>query len=117
MPDPSDWWFQAFPVVPYGPKPPGENKMLTLIAYDISSPRRLARVASVCEDFGTRVQYSLFESRLEPAEIELLWKSLLAEIDPAEDRIVAYQIDARSAREIRTAGRMVCSEKVVCYLI
>lgn len=91
--------------------------MLTLVAYDIASPRRLARVASVCEDYGIRVQYSLFECRLEPREMEHLWNALNAEIDPAEDRIVAYQIDARSARETRTAGTMVCSERVVCYLV
>lgn len=91
--------------------------MLTLVAYDISHPRRLARVAGVCEDFGIRVQYSLFECRLEPAEFERFWSRLLNEIDLAEDSLVAYPLDARCAREIRTAGTMVCSEQAVCYLV
>jgi len=91
--------------------------MLTLVAYDISHPKRLARVARVCEDFGVRVQYSVFECRLEEREFTTFWLLLLDEIDPAEDRIVAYKIDARSAKETMTAGTMVCSEKALCYLV
>ena len=91
--------------------------MLTLVAYDICNQRRLARVASVCEDFGVRVQYSIFECRLEPNEFERFWSKLLDTIDQKEDRIVAYSLDAKAARETRTAGTMTCSEQVVCYLI
>ena len=56
-----NWWFDAFPLVPYEKGPPGETEMLTLVAYDISDHKRLAKVARVCEDFGVRVQYSIFE--------------------------------------------------------
>ena len=61
----NDWWFQAFVQVPYKSSPPGEKEMLTLVAYDITNAKRLRRVADVCENFGVRVQYSLFECRLE----------------------------------------------------
>ncbi len=91
--------------------------MLTLIAYDISQPKRLAKVAKVCEDYGVRVQYSVFECHLSPGEFDDLWLTLLDLIDEDEDRLVAYRIDARSARETLTAGTMVCHEKVVCYLV
>lgn len=111
------WWFDAFPIVPYEKSPPGEKEMLTLLAYDISDQKRLARVARVCEDFGVRVQYSVFECRLEEAEFTEFWLRLLSKIDEEEDRIVAYKIDARCAKETMTAGRMVCSEKSLCYLV
>lgn len=91
--------------------------MLTIIAYDIADPKRLARVARVCEDYGVRVQYSLFECRLEEPELDDFWLKLLCEIDEAEDRVVAYKVDARCAKDTLTAGTMVCSEKVVCYLV
>jgi CRISPR-associated protein Cas2 len=91
--------------------------MLTLVAYDISDPKRLARVARVCEDFGVRVQYSVFECRLDEAEFTEFWLRLLSRIDEDEDRVVAYKIDARSAKETLTAGTMVCSEKALCYLV
>jgi CRISPR-associated protein Cas2 len=91
--------------------------MLTLLAYDISDPKRLARVARVCEDFGVRVQYSVFECLLDEAEFTDFWLRLLSVIDEDEDRLVAYKIDARSAKETMTAGTMVCSEKSLCYLV
>lgn len=90
---------------------------MTLVAYDICEPKRLHRVAKVCESFGVRVQYSVFECRLEEAEFNEFWLALLLEIDEAEDRLVAYKIDARCAKETLTAGTMVCSEKAVCYLV
>ncbi len=111
------WWHQAFAPLPYQRSSPGEKQMLSLVAYDITDPKRLARVARVCEDFGVRVQYSLFECRLEEDEFEDFWLKLLYEIDENEDRLVAYKIDAKSARQTLTAGTMVCSEKVVCYVV
>ena len=45
---PNEWWYEAFPIVPYEKAPPGEKEMLTLIGYDISDPKRLARVARIC---------------------------------------------------------------------
>lgn len=112
-----DWFLEAFPLVPYEKSPPGEKQMLTLLAYDIADHKRLARVARVCEDFGVRVQYSIFECRLEDHEFERFWLRLIDEIDETEDRLVAYKLDAKCAKETLTAGTMVCSEKVVCYLV
>ncbi|MCX7723236.1 MAG: CRISPR-associated endonuclease Cas2 [Verrucomicrobiae bacterium] len=85
----NSWWFDAFPLAPYQKKQPGSHKMLTLIAYDISDPRRLNRVARTCEDFGVRVQYSVFECHLEEHELAQLWAKLTSLIDPTQDRIVA----------------------------
>ncbi len=119
QPDPaaSAWWFDAFPVVPYETSAPGAGEMLTLVAYDITDEKRLRNVAKICEDYGVRVQYSVFECRLDEDEFADFWLALLDAIDEHEDRLVAYKIDARSARETLTAGTMVCSEKVVCYLV
>jgi len=91
--------------------------MLTLVGYDVADPKRLARVARICEDYGVRVQYSIFECHLEEKEFEEFWLKICCEINDGEDRLVAYKIDARCARETQTAGAMVCSEKVVCYLV
>ena len=111
------WWHEAFPQVPYEKSAPGEGQMLTIVAYDISQPRRLSRVAKVCEDYGVRVQYSIFECRLTEEEFNNFWLALLEEIDEDEDRLVAYKLDARNAKETVTAGTMVCAEKALCYLV
>jgi CRISPR-associated protein Cas2 len=112
-----DWWYQAFAQVPYEKSPPGATEMLTIVAYDICDPKRLTRVAKVCQDYGMRVQYSVFECRLDEDEFTDFWLRLLEETEESEDRIVAYKIDARCAKETLTAGTMVCSEKAVCYLV
>lgn len=90
--------------------------MLTIVAYDIADHKRLARVAQVCEDFGVRVQYSVFECRLEADRFDHFWTALQLEIDPEHDRLVAYKVCAACARDIQTAGCMVCSEKAVAYV-
>lgn len=91
--------------------------MLIVVAYDICDHKRLSRVAKICEEYGTRVQYSVFECHLDNDQFEELWLRLLEEIKEDEDRIVAYKLDAISARETLTAGTMVCSERVLCYLV
>lgn len=112
-----DWWYQAFPSVPYEKSPPKEPNMLIVLAYDISDNRRLAKVAKVCEDYGVRVQYSVFECHLNEWQFNNLWKQILELIDEKQDRVVAYKIDAKNAKQTVTAGTMVCSEQVICYLV
>lgn len=65
---PSSWWHEAFARLPYERFAPGENQRLTLVACDANDSKRLSRVTKVCEDFGLRVQCSLFECRLVEAE-------------------------------------------------
>jgi CRISPR-associated protein Cas2 len=111
------WWEESFPLMPREWKAPGNKDMLILIAYDICQPRRLSKVAKTLEDYGFRVQYSLFECRLEDRTFAILWDQLNELIDPEEDKLVAYRIDAKNARQTMTAGQMSCSEKVLCYII
>ena len=59
--------------------------MLILITYDVSTVekagrRRLRRVAQACEDYGTRVQKSVFECQVGKSEWVLLRDRLLTEI-------------------------------------
>lgn len=119
VPDPG-WWENAFNLQPTASDISGhrcgQHQMLTLVAYDIANPKRLQRIARVCEDWGVRVQYSVFECRLEAARFDAFWTALKDELDPAEDRLVAYKICLNCAREIRCAGAMVTTEKVVAYV-
>lgn len=111
-----DWWDDLLPIRPHE-KPPGPEEMLHLLAYDITDDRRLRRIAKVCEDYGVRVQKSLFECWLDADRFEELWGKLLSEMDPKEDFLVAYPVDAGSTRKRRTAGRkMVVTEKRTRYV-
>jgi CRISPR-associated protein Cas2 len=117
---PAGWWQEAFADRPSASEvaghPCGERHMLMIVAYDVTDPRRLARVARHCEDYGVRVQYSIFECTLEAGLFEEFWTGLKDLIEPTVDRIVAYRICAECARDIRTSGVMVSNEKVVAYV-
>lgn len=92
--------------------------MLRLLAYDIADPRRLHRVAEACLDFGVRIQRSLFECWLDDAALERLWSRLEQEIEPSEDRIVVFTLDAPAAARRRTLGtQMEVTEERTLYLI
>lgn len=71
--------------------------MMVLVSYDVSTEtregrRRLRRVAKVCLDYGQRVQKSVFECKVGPAQLELLKHELLEIIDMAEDNLRIYHI-------------------------
>lgn len=90
--------------------------MLVIIAYDVTDPKRLKKIADCCKDFGLRVQYSVFECRLEADRLAELWERLVSIADPEEDRLVAYPLHGGEIRKIRTFGTtMICNEAVVSY--
>lgn len=84
--------------------------MLMIVAYDITDPRRLAKVAKVCEDYGVRVQYSVFECRLEADQFQAFWETIKKRINPEEDRLIAYRICAGCAKDVLTAGTMITTK-------
>ena len=70
--------------------------MMMLVAYDVSTqgdgPRRLRRVAKACRDFGQRVQFSLFEIEVDPAQWTALKARLEDIIDPEADSLRYYHL-------------------------
>ena len=65
--------------------------MLMLVTYDVATGdsagrRRLRRVARICQDYGQRVQYSVFECQVNPAQWTMLRAELIDEIDQDTDR-------------------------------
>jgi CRISPR-associated protein Cas2 len=59
-----------------------------LVSYDIAHPKRLRRVAEVCEGFGSRIQYSVFECPLDPMRLAQLKAALAAEMNMEEDQVL-----------------------------
>lgn len=63
--EPLGWWEKAFADKPTDSEIRGhrcgEREMLMIVAYDIRKPRRLRQIAKHCEDYGIRIQYSMFE--------------------------------------------------------
>ena len=83
--------------------------MFVLIAYDVSTvdkpgQRRLRRVARACEDYGVRVQKSLFECQVGRTEWAMLRTRLLKEIDPEQDSLRFYYMDEDVRKETEHHG-------------
>lgn len=72
--------------------------MYVLVTYDVSTidkrgPRRLRRIARACEDYGVRVQNSVFECKLDRKHWVRLKARLLDEMDVEKDSIRFYFLD------------------------
>ena len=62
------------------------------VCFDVCNPRRLRRVSDEMENFGTRVQRSLFECYLDDAEFEELKDRIAGWIDEKEDHVRYYPL-------------------------
>jgi CRISPR-associated protein Cas2 len=83
--------------------------MMVLASYDIAmsdeqGPRRLRRVAKVCKNYGQRVQYSVFECIVDPAQWTLLRQELIDEIDLSQDSLRFYFLGKNWKRRIEHIG-------------
>jgi CRISPR-associated protein Cas2 len=83
--------------------------MLILVTYDVSTVekaglRRLRRVARACEDYGTRVQKSVFECQVGQTEWVQLKDRLLREIKTDEDSLRFYYLDETAKQKIEHHG-------------
>lgn len=69
--------------------------MVVLVTYDVSTEtregrRRLRRIAKACEDVGQRVQFSVFECKVDGAVWAKLRARLLGLFDPRLDSLRFY---------------------------
>lgn len=83
--------------------------MMVLVTYDVSTKdppgrRRLRRVARACLDYGQRVQYSVFECNIDPAQWVKLKARLEKEIDPARDSLRFYLLGANWRKRVEHVG-------------
>ncbi len=83
--------------------------MFVLVAYDVSttSPartRRLSRIAKICKNFGQRVQNSVFECRVDPAQWVSLKAQLLKEFSREEDSLRFYFLGNNWDRRVEHHG-------------
>ena len=83
--------------------------MLVLVTYDVSTleeggKKRLRQVARACVDFGQRVQYSVFEIEVDPAQWIKLKARLEAIIHPVFDSLRYYYLGSNWQHKIEHVG-------------
>lgn len=83
--------------------------MMVLITYDVNTTteagkKRLRRVAKQCVNYGQRVQNSVFECMLDPAQFATL-KNILEEIiDKDKDSLRYYNLGSNWKRRVEHVG-------------
>lgn len=83
--------------------------MMVLVSYDVSTVsgsgrRRLRRVSKACQDYGQRVQFSVFEIEVDPAQWIVVRQRLLDSIDPEVDSLRFYFLGAKWQGRVEHVG-------------
>lgn len=83
--------------------------MMILVTYDVSfknetGPKRLRRMARLCQVFGQRVQYSVFEIEIDMAQWTQLKNDLLNVMDENEDSLRIYYLGKNWERRVEHIG-------------
>ncbi|VAW82188.1 CRISPR-associated protein Cas2 [hydrothermal vent metagenome] len=96
--------------------------MLVLITYDVSvisdgGQRRLRKIAKTCLDYGMRVQNSVFECEVTPAQFVMLKKELMDIFDSGEDSLRFYMLGKKGRQKIEHVGAKPVADPVKDALI
>lgn len=83
--------------------------MYILVTYDVETKdpegqKRLRKVANCCKDFGQRVQSSVFECEVTPADLITLKYRLKTLIDEHRDSIRIYHLGNNYHKKIERIG-------------
>lgn len=86
--------------------------MMVLVTYDVNTAgqggdKRLRRVAKLCENYGQRVQNSVFECLVDPAQWKELKHRLEQTIDEECDSLRYYFLGANWERRVEHVGAKV----------
>ncbi|MCD6161039.1 MAG: CRISPR-associated endonuclease Cas2 [candidate division Zixibacteria bacterium] len=83
--------------------------MLVLVTYDVNTEtsegrKRLRHVAKICENYGQRVQYSVFECLVDPAQWVALRSKLVKKVNKETDSLRFYFLGKNWKRRVEHFG-------------
>ncbi|MCD7803020.1 MAG: CRISPR-associated endonuclease Cas2 [Clostridiales bacterium] len=84
--------------------------MMIVLFYDVDTTdaagaRRLRKVSKICESYGCRVQNSVFELIVDPAQLVTLKAKLTQAIDTEKDSVRLYRLGSNWQPKIESLGR------------
>lgn len=91
--------------------------MFVLITYDVSvvtsdGRKRLRNIAKTCLDYGMRVQNSVFECEVEPAQWVELRNQLTDIFDSEEDSLRFYFLGKKGRQKVEHVGAKAVADTV-----
>ena len=91
--------------------------MFVVVSYDIVDDKRRTKIAKALLDFGTRVQYSVFECNLNQQQLEEMEGRLLSHLNDEEDTIRIYHLCENCVRKVRLHGRGEITQDEEVYVV
>ena len=88
-----------------------------VISYDISDDKKRSKVANLLEDYGQRVQYSVFECRLDEQTFQQLVHKLKPFAAGNEDSIRVYRICQACLKKVILLGKGEITEQPRFFLV
>ncbi len=85
------------------------KNLLVLVTYDVSTSseggqKRLRKVAKVCQNYGQRVQNSVFECVVDAAQFEMMKNELKKLIDETNDSLRFYRLGNNYKTKVEHVG-------------
>jgi len=79
--------------------------MNMIVAYDIADPTRLARIAKIMEDYGVRVQKSIFEVSAGKGIFREMKDRIEGVMVSAEDGVKYFPLCEKCAQTVEIIGK------------
>ncbi|MGB4610880.1 MAG: CRISPR-associated endonuclease Cas2 [Saccharofermentanales bacterium] len=83
--------------------------MYILVTYDVETidndgKKRLRKIAKICQNYGQRVQNSVFECRVNEQEYLLLKSEIIKKMDAKKDSVRFYRLGTKYKEKIEHFG-------------
>jgi CRISPR-associated protein Cas2 len=91
-----------------------------IVTYDVSEKKRLRRVFKTCKNFGTHLQFSVFECDLTPTERIQMEEKLKETIKADADQVLFIRLgpaNERTELSISALGQPYTAFDAPCYVV
>ena len=83
--------------------------MFVVVSYDVNTEdkegrKRLRNISKICRNYGQRVQYSVFECLVDPAQWTALRARLIERMDPEKDSLRFYFLGSNWRNRVEHVG-------------
>ena len=83
--------------------------MMVIVSYDVSNKdaagsKRLRHVAKICEDYGQRIQNSVFKCLVDAKTLEILKERLLSEMNKSTDSLYFFNLGTKHNNKVKCYG-------------
>ena len=79
--------------------------MFLVVSYDIVDNKKRNKIAGIMKDYGTRVQYSVFECNLDNKMLDKMTDEVVKCIDVAKDSLRVYEVCEGCKPKIKIYGK------------